>query len=570
VFGYDVDELIGNSPLELMSDKEAKRLIRIFNRIKNNAETIYALESINLHKDGREIIIESNGVPILDDDGKLAGYRGVSRNITERKRSHERLKKYSKLKERLLISGSMEDKMKLITDGVLHILNVDSVRIWMDRKCESKDSPNIKCKYAEFVNNKKSHKCSLKIISESGSHIPQKDNISHSAPFGCYEIRRTLESKDFGFVTNDFKKDLLEFNGKKTEQYNWTAFAGFRLQSQQENTIGVLSVFSKKSFSSGEETLLKAIAGTTSEVILAVLSEDGLRLKTKELSIANKDLEKYKNHLEDLVKERTSELKKSLDDLKQAQNQLVQSEKMAALGSLVAGVAHEINTPVGIGVTTASHLEQETRTFMEKYKSSQITRKEFETYAYVAEESSAMILSNLTRAADLIQSFKRVAVDQSNEIKTNFKIKEYIDEILKSLNSKFKKTKHRIVVNCQKDFEVNNYPGAFSQIMTNLLMNSLIHGFENIDEGIVTIQIERSDDTAQIEYRDNGIGISKENMEKLFEPFFTTKRGQGGSGLGMHVTYNLVTQTMKGTLTCFSSPGEGTRFVLSFPLNLKD
>ena len=147
-------------------------------------------------------------------------------------------------------------------------------------------------------------------------------------------------------------------------------------------------------------------------------------------------------------------------------------------------------------------------------------------------------------------------------------IKEYINEVLASLHPQFKHLSHEIIFECESEFEVNSFPGAISQIMTNLLMNSLNHGFENIEKGHIYISICRNDQDVIINYRDTGCGMNKENLRKIFEPFFTTKRGKGGSGLGMHIVYNLVTQTLKGTINATSAVGEGVTFKLAFPCDL--
>jgi len=276
-------------------------------------------------------------------------------------------------------------------------------------------------------------------------------------------------------------------------------------------------------------------------------------------------LEKAKLGLEIEVEERTKELKDSLTTLKETQDQLIESGKMAALGGLVAGVAHEINTPIGIGITAASHFTDITKTFSNKFTNGEITKREFTTYINDALENSDMILINMKRAAKLIQSFKEVAVDQSSENIRNFKIGNYIQEILVSLNPKFKRTKHKININLAEDFIVHSYPGALSQIMTNLIMNSLIHGFEEIETGLITIDINRENETAIIEYRDTGRGIPACNIPIIFDPFFTTKRGQGGSGLGMHILFNLVTQTLQGKVECVDTSSKGVFFRIIIP-----
>ncbi len=239
---------------------------------------------------------------------------------------------------------------------------------------------------------------------------------------------------------------------------------------------------------------------------------------------------------------------------------------MAALGGLVAGVAHEINTPVGVGVTAASLLEDKTKSFREIYSSGQMKRSDLEKYLDTAEQSSQMLLRNLQRAAELIQSFKQVAVDQSSEERREFRVKHYLEEILLSLRPQLKKTQHTISINGDETLTLDSYPGVFSQIVTNLVMNSLVHAYEPDEAGQLTFEFEQVKNRLAFEYADDGRGIAKENLSKIFDPFFTTKRGQGGSGLGLHIIYNLVTQKLGGTIRCESEVGKGTRFVIELPV----
>lgn len=259
------------------------------------------------------------------------------------------------------------------------------------------------------------------------------------------------------------------------------------------------------------------------------------------------------------------ELKNSLYTLKRTRDQLVQSEKMAALGELVAGVAHEINTPVGIGVTAASFIETKTREFSKLYESGELKRSEFETYLKTVKEVSNSILINMERAAELISSFKQVAVDQSCEKRRRFNLKAYIKETLLSLRPKYKKTSHTIDVICPEDIQINSYPGAYSQILSNLIMNSLLHGFKDMQKGKMEIEITREDKGIKLVYRDNGCGMDHNKKEKVFDPFYTTMRGKGGTGLGMSILYNLVTQTLRGQVSMDSTPGQGVCFTMTLP-----
>ena len=270
------------------------------------------------------------------------------------------------------------------------------------------------------------------------------------------------------------------------------------------------------------------------------------------------------------LEEANSALRQSIEQLMQTQSQLIQAEKMAALGGLVAGVAHEINTPLGVGVTAASYLEFQTQELLSRYHANTMTRTELERYLKTAEESSDILLSNLQRAAKLIRSFKQVAVDQSLEEKRRIRLKAYLDDIFLSLQPALKKTQHVLSIECPETLEISTYPGALSQIMTNLVMNSLIHAFEDRDRGEIRIHIVlKEEEIMSFIYQDNGKGIPEEHIPKVFDPFFTTKRSEGGSGLGLHIVYNLVTQKLKGSITCQSHPGEGATFTITLPLRLQ-
>jgi len=332
--------------------------------------------------------------------------------------------------------------------------------------------------------------------------------------------------------------------------------------------IGLLNVDSS-TVNAYNEVTGETVAAFANQAAIAI---ENARIFT-ELKQAEEALRKLNEELEQRVEARTAELREtnrslqeSLETLQRTQSQLIQSEKMAALGSLVAGVSHEISTPIGIGVTAASHLDQKSREIERLYHEGEITRSDLEHYLKTACQSSEMILGNLRRAADHIQGFKQVAVDQTSGDKRRFTLQEYLDEILLSLHPKLKRTTHTITVNCPDDLEIESYPGAFSQIITNFVLNSLGHGFEHKEHGQIVLDIACQHNTLQLQYSDNGKGMTQEEHSKIFEPFYTTKRGQGGSGLGLHIVYNLVTQRLNGHIECESTPGVGTTFILQIPL----
>lgn len=267
-------------------------------------------------------------------------------------------------------------------------------------------------------------------------------------------------------------------------------------------------------------------------------------------------------------KEYQRSLEESLERLHRTQKEMIHSAKMAALGDLVAGVAHEVNTPIGVSVTAASFLVERTRQIRELYAKGEMKRSDLEKYMTIADESASSVLTNLERAAELVQSFKKVAADQSSEEKRAFDLKGYLEQILVSLRPQFKRTPHTVHMECPERIELNSYPGAIMQIMTNLIMNSLIHGFADGRPGEIFLIGSRLDEThVQLVYRDTGVGMDQEQKERIYDPFYTTRRGSGGTGLGMNIVYNLITQTLKGTIHLETSPGQGAYFQLTLPVD---
>ena len=320
------------------------------------------------------------------------------------------------------------------------------------------------------------------------------------------------------------------------------------------------------------ETLERRVEERTQELNalnqeLTAMNEE-MTAMNEELTAMNESLLYANDQLQLEVSERQRaehELTAALDHQKRMQDYLIQSEKMAALGGLVAGVAHEINTPVGVGVTAASHLKQITEQFRELCTTGAPRRKDMTDYLEDMTEAADILLKNLERASQLIKSFKQVSVDQASETRRTFKARQYLSEVLLSMNPRLKKTGHEIRVDCDDYVEIDGYPGAFAQIITNLVMNSLVHAFEPDSVGMIDISIHKQADNIHLTYSDNGRGIPAEHLPKIFDPFFTTKRGCGGTGLGLSVVYNIVVQNFGGTIVCTSEAGQGATFSIQFP-----
>ena len=302
-----------------------------------------------------------------------------------------------------------------------------------------------------------------------------------------------------------------------------------------------------------------------------------LQILSTQIAISLENAGLY-NDLEQKIEARTqalsqknAELHDTLNSLRRTQKQLVESAKLASLGQLVAGVAHEINTPLGVGVTGASTLAEESSRLQSLFQSGAMKRSDLDAYVGTAGTISKLLLSNMERAATLIQSFKDVAVDQTSEERRTFLLKAYIDEILSNLSPMLRRSEHRMTVSCDATIEVDTYPGALSQVITNLVMNSLLHAFVEQSQGEIRIVVrsvlesEQETDMLELSLSDNGKGIAPENLAKIFDPFFTTMRGRGGSGLGLNIVHNLVTGTLQGQISVESQLDVGTTFLVRFP-----
>ncbi|MET0858938.1 MAG: HAMP domain-containing sensor histidine kinase, partial [Telluria sp.] len=252
-------------------------------------------------------------------------------------------------------------------------------------------------------------------------------------------------------------------------------------------------------------------------------------------------------------------------DLRRTQESLLQSERLASLGSLVAGVAHEINTPVGIALTSASVLKDATDQLQAAVASDGLKKSVVLRYLDTAAESTRLIMNNAYRAAHLIHSFKQIAVDQTSEARRPFALMEYIDEIVTSLQPKLKTIRIDLQLAGGGDIELDSYPGAFAQVITNLMLNCAEHAFSPGQPGSIAIHARLVGDMVELVLSDNGTGIPPEALDRVFDPFFTTRRGQGGTGLGLNIVYNLVVKQFCGTITVRSTVGVGTEFTVRIP-----
>jgi signal transduction histidine kinase len=346
---------------------------------------------------------------------------------------------------------------------------------------------------------------------------------------------------------NKLIDEMIEFQSKLAGTQNELQQANLRLDDQNISL---------------EEEVAKKTA-TLSRIMLDLEQQkDELLINQRELRQENEN----RQFIEDELRKRNTELATSMETIQMAKDQLVESERMASLGGLVAGIAHDVNTPLGVSVTATSFLQDRVQKLQSAYDDKKLTGNTMTSFLSEAQQTITLLTNNLNRASDLISSFKQVAVDQTSEAEREINVSEYLTEVVQSLAPNFKKTQHTIDIHCPDDLSIKCAPGVLAQILTNMIMNSLIHGFEDKLKGAIKLEISEQNNNLIINYSDDGRGLDEATLTRHFDAFFTTRRGKGGSGLGTHIMYNLVTQTLGGHIEAFSQPGQGLQYKITIPV----
>jgi len=341
------------------------------------------------------------------------------------------------------------------------------------------------------------------------------------------------------------------------------------LQHRVLDPIHVLMMASKQ-LSQGELTH-PIVLNRNDEIGYLAASMETTRLSLanslSELEIKNSQLSDYASTLESKVRQRTTELETALRNITQAHHELARVERLASLGSLVAGVAHELNTPIGNCLLVASTLEEETTKFIQHVHAGVLRRSELLQFTDCAEKSSILLQRGLHQAAHLVGDFKQVAVDQSSSQRRQFKLHTMLHELTALVMSTLSKTTYTLTLEVSPDIEMDSFPGPLGQIFNNLISNSVAHAFSERRYGNMQVTANVINDKVELIFSDDGIGMQPEILHRIFEPFFTTRFGCGGSGLGLSIAYNIVTNILCGEINVTSSPSEGSRFVISIPMN---
>ncbi len=477
-----------------------------------------ALRGQKVHSEYKvgDLYAENFIVPQYDHNGKIIGVIGVAIDISDRKKAELELRKTQKFSEAVATSAP----------GMLYMYNSEGKLVfWNDAHKTMTGYTDEELKDMQLADWYHDDEESLKAVLEG---------LAAMAETGFGEAEAYLKTKFNTKIPMYFTACPLTIEGQ-----DFFVGIGVDISSRKQAEAQLMEL---------NRTLEEKVEQRTQDLLA---SNQNLAAAVDELNAMNEEM---------LVV--NMELEASNTKLKEMQGYLVESEKMAALGTLVAGVAHEVNTPIGVGVTAASHMSDIAQELLGLCRKKELNEELVEELLSDIDKASRIIVKNLNHAGRLIQSFKQLSADQSMEPQREFELGKYLDEILVSISPTYKKSNIIIKTQYSEKLVINGWPGAFTQIITNLVMNSMQHAFLPGEAGQIDIELSAKGNGFLMVFRDNGHGMQKQVLEKIFDPFFTTKRSSGGTGLGLSIVYTIVTQRYRGSIHCESEPEKGTAFYI--------
>ena len=438
-------------------------------------------------------------------------------------------------KSPLIDQGDLKAASELILASILEGLEVDRAGVWL------------------YQDNLSGIRCFL--LKDLSIQAPNEELILHRQDFPNYF---SALDEDRIIAANDamHAPETREFANCYLEGLGITSMLDTPIR-HSGSTVGIICT----------EHRGEARVWDDDEIVFAGVLSDlyGRAISARERLDYENQLKEANKNLESEVEKRTQHLNDTIEELKDLQGRLIESEKMASLGNMVAGIAHEVNTPLGVALTSSSHIKESIKKIRALFNSNNITKTNLNDFLDEVDNAADLNVANLGKAANLITNFKRTSADQNHFEKDCVNVKEYIEKILTTLVPITKKTGVNVTLSGE-EIVVDTYPGAISQIITNFVTNSCMHGFTADFSGQAEIKIDmfRKNNFLHVNYSDNGVGISQDVIGKIFDPFFTTKRNKGGTGLGMSIMHTLITQTLHGDIQVESAVGKGTTFLMKF------
>ncbi|MFY2508330.1 ATP-binding protein [Vibrio pectenicida] len=392
----------------------------------------------------------------------------------------------------------------------------------------------------------------------------EKERLSDFSVVASDWLWDTDHQGNIVYCSESMQKNMKLDISPNSEQSTFTEFIESQSLSQ--------SLESKRDFHQCEVSL--EINNSTSYLLMQAIARyegnqfigyRGTAIDISALKLAQIELEQLNQNLEKKVTDRTKALENSMSELKATQEQLIESEKLASLGGLVAGVAHEVNTPLGIAVTSASIIQESINSLQLAFSDHTLTSKKFSEIIDKVINGGELLQSNLSRASQLVQDFRRTAVDQTTEDKSIFNVSDTLKSLFASLGSEISKLRVEVCILGDEDITMHSYTGGVTQVISNLVLNSLDHAFASQPKPEITLSFYEFEDAIVFDYKDNGCGVDEQNHKKIFEPFYTSNRGRGGSGLGLNLVFNMVKQKLKGEIVFDSQRGKGVHFRVTLP-----
>ncbi len=539
----------------LVSEKKVNELIKVNQQTKGRHILVFSERS----KDKGHVMIN-----LTQPNSKDVGFEINRVNII--------LEGLKISKDVVLAGGSELDVAKIYKQTVLDLTQTQNELNSKDKKL--KDQKN-------------------RIITQSKKLNTQKDEITQQNGKLKSQLEK-IEHKNLELIEKQRHLDKLE---KNLEVQLATIRSSSKILDNIENKL----LTSKTSLQNQETENLTLAQKIKSNMDILAAQKESLKEKEQQISLIGKTVNKQKSTITMqnyflivfslivflvivlsivlyrsflakkksslMIEQKNTQLEKTMNELNTAQEQLLESEKMASLGGLVKGIAHEVNTPAGIVLTADSSQLERTLEIQCIFKKGDITHNMLSEYLDDSIKCSELSLTNIKRVASLVQTFKKVAVDQSSNDQRSFNLAEYVEQVITSTHSLIHKGNHTIKVNCPTDIVIFSYPGAIAQMISILITNSVMHGFSNRENGIISLEFLSEKKDLILNYEDNGIGAKQEVIDNIFEPFYTTARGTGGSGLGAHILFNLVTQLLMGSIRCSIGAQGGLHFKIKIPMH---